>query len=275
MPEGTLIEEAAREASRGLLPDLVDSRMLVIGAGDVGVAAAQLTRSLGVAVALADRSEAHLERAQSAVPGADTFQVNARDQASVHRVLDAAGADHILLATGAPLFGHIGNLDLAQVMDWVGDRLEPLLSIGSWIARQDRRPRSFTVVSGWIWLPQPGQLSWAIMGPAIRGAIEHLAIDLSPTRVNAVGPGPMVDSEMVRQAMFADATEEERAQGIAQLASQLPARRAIVLEDTARQILFVAGDPVATGFLRHVDGGMSLTMRPFIEPDDINSAAHR
>lgn len=265
MPERT---ETPTQTDHSLVPDLLDSRMLIIGAGGVGLAAARLAQSLGVTIALADRSETQLARARSAVPDAATYEVNARDQASMHEVLDAAGADHILLATGTPLFGHIGNLDLAQMMDWVGDRLEPLLSVGSWIARQERRPRSFTVVSGWIWLPQPGQLSWAIMGPAIRGAIEHLAIDLSPTRVNAVGPGPMVDSEMVRQAMFADATEEERAKGIAQLASQLPAKRAIMLEDTARQILFVAGDPVATGFLRHVDGGMSLTMRPFIDRDD-------
>lgn len=256
------------QTDRSLVPDLLDSRMLVIGAGGVGLAAARLAQSLGVSIVLADRSEKQLAQARSAVPVAATYEVNARDQTSVHGVLDAADAHHILLATGAPLFGHIGNLDLAQMMDWVGDRLEPLLSIGSWVARRERRPRSFTVVSGWIWLPQPGQLSWAIMGPAIRGAIEHLAIDLSPTRVNAVGPGPMVDSEMVGQAMFAGATEAERAKGIAQLASQLPAKRAIVLEDTARQILFLAGDPVATGFLRHVDGGMSLTMRPFIEPDD-------
>jgi NAD(P)-dependent dehydrogenase (short-subunit alcohol dehydrogenase family) len=242
-----------------MFPDLVGTRMLVIGAGGVGRTTAAHARVLGVEVVLADASREQLESARASVPDAVLHEVNVRDEGSLVGLLETAAADHIVLATGYVYFAPLGQVDVRKMMDYFADRLEPILVIGNWIARQPRRPRSLTIVSGFVGLPIPGNVAWSAMGPAIRGVTQHLAVELGPTRVNAVGPGPMVDSPLFRRAAGSD---DNLRKAVAAIEAQLPIGRAVTLADAARQVLYAAGDPVATGCLRPVEGGVSLSPGP-------------
>lgn len=238
-----------------ILPDLARSRMLVIGAGGVGQAVARLARALGVEVAVANRSQPKLDQIRAELPDVATYEVDARDEASIHQLLDAARADHIVLTTGR-VFGVVsGQIDIAATMDYIGDRLEPIMAIANWIARSQRKPRSFTIVSGFIGVPTIDNLAWSAAGPAIKGIMEHLAVELGPTRVNAIAPGPLVDTPMARGAIGSDEAVEAMS---AALARQLPIGRAVVVEDASRQIVHVAGDPIATGSMRFAEGGLAL-----------------
>ena len=244
-----------QEVVATMFPDLAGTRMLIIGAGGVGMAAARLARTLGVTVALANRSQPKLDQARVEMPEVETYQINARQQQSINDVLDATNPDHILLTTGRVQGFVSGSIDLGQAMDYIGDRLEPIMAIANWIALAERKPRSFTVVSGFIGLPTMGNLSWSASGPAIKGLVEHLAVELGPTRVNIVAPGPLVDTQMARDVVRTDEGVQAMTRA---LSAQLPIGRAVVVEDTARQIMYVAGDPVATGSMRFTEGGLSL-----------------
>jgi NAD(P)-dependent dehydrogenase (short-subunit alcohol dehydrogenase family) len=183
--------------------------------------------------------------------------VNARDDVAIADTLTCAGADHIVLSTGWPLFVRARDFDVAAAMDWVGDRVEPILGIAKWIARNSGRTRSLTIVSGFVHRrPEPGLALWSLMGPGIVGLAENLAVDLAPTRVNVVGPGPMVDSEMLKRAVGSDDAHRKL---VETMRARNPAGRAVRLEDTARQVLFVVGDPIVAGSFREVEGGGNLT----------------
>ena len=249
-----------------MFPDLQNSKMLIIGPGGVGKAVLELALQLGVEVSVANRSRPKLDQISAKWPQVETFDVNARDQASVNKLLDTVNPDHIVIATGRPFGLAAGSIDIAAAMDWVGDRLEPLMTIANWIALSDKKPRSFTVVSGFVGLPAMGNLGWSAMGPAIKGLVEHLAVELGPTRVNAVAPGPLMDTSMA----FDIVGTEDAVQAMARsLAAQLPIGRAVQSVDAARQVLYVAGDPIATGSIRFTEGGLSLV------PSNVIRDAHK
>lgn len=240
-----------------VIPDLVGSRVLIIGGGgSVGRTAARLVREVGATPIVADRGEAQFKLARQSAGEVETFEIDARDEDSVAEVFDAARADHVLLCTGWALFADLADFDPAEVMDWIGDRIEPMLALAKWTARHPGRLRSVTIVSGLqLRRPEPRLALWSLMGPAIIGLAEHLAVELAPTRVNVVGPAPMVDSRMFRHGVGSDAAA---AKVIENQEARNPTRRTVKVEDTVRQVLLVMGDPVITGSFRAVDAGSML-----------------
>jgi NAD(P)-dependent dehydrogenase (short-subunit alcohol dehydrogenase family) len=253
-----------------LLPDIPGSRLLLIGAGGIGLAAAELARDLGVTIVVANRSQPKLDALKAAMPDVATHLIDARSQESVNQVLDAAQPDHILLATGRVFGATAGSVELAKAMDYFGDRLEPIIAIANWIANSARKPRSFTIVSGFIGVPTMGNMTWSAMGVAVKGLVEHLAVELGPVRVNAVAPGPVLDTRMCRDVV-GDAGVAVMAAG---LTKQLPIGRPVVAGDVARQILFVVGDPIATGSVRFTEGGLALVPSSILRDAHIEDQGH-
>jgi hypothetical protein len=84
--------------------------------------------------------------------------------------------------------------------------------------------------------------------------VEALAVDIAPTRVNVVGPAPVVDSPLIPRFLGDDASRAlwER------LKSTNPTRRAVTLHDVARHVLSLVADPIVTGAMRTVDAGEAL-----------------
>ncbi|MEX0746920.1 MAG: SDR family oxidoreductase, partial [Rhodothermales bacterium] len=91
-----------------------------------------------------------------------------------------------------------------------------------------------------------GGASWLA---AADGAVEHLvrslAVELSPTRINAVAPGDFLPED-------ADEAETKK------LADSLPVRRAGRAADIAHAVLFLIENQYTTGTVLSVDGGCVL-----------------
>ena len=93
------------------------------------------------------------------------------------------------------------------------------------------------------------------MGSGLVSLIEAMAVELAPTRVNEVAPSLIVEST-VADRFFKSA--EEREGWRLKVEQTSPARRAVTLEDAARQVVGLITDPAITGSVRVVDGGQSL-----------------
>ncbi|MFM5923507.1 MAG: SDR family oxidoreductase [Novosphingobium sp.] len=250
-----------------VLPDIVGTRLLLIGAGGIGMAVANLARDLGVSIAVANRSTPKLDAVKAAMPDVETHQINARSQESVNAVLDATMPDHVVLSTGYARVMQSGGTDLAVATDYVGDRLEPIIAVANWSANSAKKLRSITVISGYIGTPIMGNMGWSMASVAIKGLIEHLAVELGPTRVNAVAPGPVIDTAMARLA----AGSSEGLDGMAKaLSAKLPIKRPVTGDDVAREALYVAGNPTATGSIRFAEGGLSLIPNTLLSADHLD-----
>lgn len=255
---------AANDILQRLLPDIVGTRLLLIGAGSIGLACARMARELAITIAIANRSLPKLEALKQEMPDVAMHQINARDQASVDLVLDTVQPDHVLLATGHAHVMKAGSVDPAVATDYVGDRVEPIIAIANWTANRSQKLRSITVISGYIGTPIMGNMGWSMASVAIKGLIEHLAVELGPTRVNAIAPGPVVDTEMARLAAGSADQLEAMAQG---LSGKLPIKRPVTSDDVAREALYVMGNPTATGSIRFAEGGLSLIPNTVLNAD--------
>lgn len=241
-----------------LFPDLIGTRVLIFGgAGSVGSTTATLAKKCGADVIIVDQSRERVDAARSKLGNVETRIASARSETEVKTVLDETRPHHIVLATGWPYFTTMKEVDIPATVDWVQDRLVPILVISKWLANNPSTVRSFTIVGGFIpRKPEPKFAIWSMWAPGLVALVEALAVELGPTRVNTVGPGPMVDSPMVRENF--PGKEYDRL--IEQTKSTSPIRKVVKLIDTARQIVFLMGDPVATGSIRLVEGGTSLTL---------------
>lgn len=240
-----------------LFPDLIGSRVLIFGgAGSVGSTTAALARKCGADIVIVDQSRERVDSARAKLGNVETQIASVRNETEVKTVLDDARPHHIVLATGWPYFTTMKEIDIPATIDWVQDRLVPILAISKWLSNNPSTVHSFTIVSGFIpRKPEPKFAIWSMWAPGLVALVEALAVELGPTRVNAVGPGPMVDSPMVRENF--QGKEYDRL--IEQTKTTSPIRKVVKLIDTARQIMFLMGDPVATGNMRLVEGGTSLT----------------
>ena len=261
----------ASELNKALFPDLVGTKLLIIGAGSTGQAVAKLAYPLGVKVAAANRTPSKLDPLKKIIPDLVTHQVNARDSASINSLLDAEKPEHIVLATGYPKHFMCGETEVSEIMDYLGDRLEPILAIANWIAKSDNKPRSFTIVSGYVRLPVVGNLAFAVLGQGLTGLAEHLAVELAPTRVNISAPGPMVDTDMARAAVGGDAMLDKLTSA---LETQIPIRKAVRVDDCARQIIHTMGDGITTGDNRFAEGGLSLAPGTIIQDIFADDCGH-
>ena len=247
------------DATALMFPDLVGTRVLFVGGGgSIGRTTAKLAQELGAVVVVADVNADQIDRARALVGDVETYVADAKDDAALAEALSAAEADHIVLSTGTPLFVHARDFELDTALEWISDRIAPVLAVGKWIGRNPGITRSFTIVSGFVpRRPAPGMALWSLVGPGVVGLAENLAVELAPTRVNVVGPAPMVDSEMLKNAVGSDEAHQTL---IESLEKHNPARRAARLGDAARAVVYLMGDPLTSASFRQVDGGAHLTV---------------
>jgi NAD(P)-dependent dehydrogenase (short-subunit alcohol dehydrogenase family) len=77
-----------------------------------------------------------------------------------------------------------------------------------------------------------------------------LAVELAPTRVNAISPGSL------RTIYWTGVPEEQLEQLFGRMAKALPAGRVGTAEDVANAVLFLITSSFVTGTVLAVDGGL-------------------
>jgi NAD(P)-dependent dehydrogenase (short-subunit alcohol dehydrogenase family) len=100
--------------------------------------------------------------------------------------------------------------------------------------------------------PGPGLSIAAILAAALPVITANAAVELAPTRVNAVAAG-FVDTEL-----SASLLGDELRSRLEQLRATLPIRRVVGPVDVARAVLFLMTSTAVTGATVDVDGGQQL-----------------
>lgn len=245
---------AAGESAQALF----GARVVVFGGSSgVGLAVAAAARAAGAEVVLAARGREKLERALARLgEGARGEVVDGRDERQVDDLFARLGPiDHLVLPAGSTTpGGEFTKMTRTAMRATFEDKLWAQLNPAFAGARSLRRGGSITFFSG-------GAAHRAIRGmanvAAVNGALEALvptlALELAPSRVNAISPGTL-------DTPYWTGVPDEAKQAIfARTADALPAGRVGTAEDVAAAVLFLLGSSFTTGIVLRVDGGLPLS----------------
>jgi NAD(P)-dependent dehydrogenase (short-subunit alcohol dehydrogenase family) len=234
--------------------------VIIGGSSGIGLEAARMGLAEGASVTIAGRSEARLLRAAEAlntsraggpiVGRLKTVVADAADEASIRALFDKEPrVDHLFLPAGELRPG--GGDPLGGDLDGLRSILDVRL-LGVARAVRQARPRmtggSITLMSGlYSTRPARGGAMAAAAVAAVEGMTRALALDLAPTRVNAVAPGLIdtpwtADWDLVREVVE----------------QVTPLKRVGQPEDVAEVVLALARSAYVTGQILGVDGGLSI-----------------
>jgi NAD(P)-dependent dehydrogenase (short-subunit alcohol dehydrogenase family) len=243
---------------------LDDNRVIIIGGSSgIGLETARLALAEGASVTIAGRSEDRLRRAaENLLSTHDTRTVPDRLRSVVADVTEESSLralfqgevriDHLFLPAGELL--PAGGCALTSDLLGLRAILESRLLGVACVVRQ-ARPKmaggSITLMSG-LYSTRParsGAFAAAAVA-AVEGMTRALALDLAPTRVNAVAPG-LIDTPLW------DAFGPQREAILARGAS-LPVGRIGRPEEVAEAVLFLMSNGFVTGTVLAIDGGGAL-----------------
>jgi NAD(P)-dependent dehydrogenase (short-subunit alcohol dehydrogenase family) len=243
----------------------LDGKRVVIigGSSGIGLETARLALAQGASVTIAGRSEDRLRRAAENLSSTDDTRAapdrlrsavaDVTDESSIRALFGGeARIDHLFLPAGELRPG--GGDALASDLLGLQAILESRVLSVACVVRQ-ARPRmaggSITLMSGlYSTRPARGGAIAAAAVAAVEGMTRALALDLAPTRVNAVAPG-LIDTPLW------DAFGPQREAILARGAS-LPVGRIGRPEEVAEAVLFLMSNGFVTGTVLAIDGGGGL-----------------
>jgi len=243
----------------------LEGKHLVVigGSSGIGLETARLALAEGASVTIAGRSEERLRRAAETLGNAPaagpteervrTVRADVTDESSIRALFEGGPrVDHLFLPAGElqPGGGDVLAADLNGLRSILESRL-----LGAAYAVRQARPQmaggSITLISGlYAHRPARGGAFGAAAVAAVEGLTRALALDLAPTRVNAVAPG-LIDTPLW------DAFGPQRA-AILALGAALPVGRVGRPEEVAEGVLFLMCNGFVTGTVLSMDGGGSL-----------------
>ncbi|OTA62596.1 short chain dehydrogenase [Hypoxylon sp. EC38] len=166
--------------------------------------------------------------------------------------------DHIVLTAGDPLIVMSPQeITLEKIRKVAKIRFEMPILLGKVADRHLRKSpeSSLTISTGGIAeQPAPGWSVTAFVAAGLTGLTRNLAIDLKPTRVNAVEPG-FVDTGLWAAMGY---TAEQKAAELAKWDAKLPTGKAGRVEDVAEAYLYLMKDKNATGEIVKTRSGANL-----------------
>jgi NAD(P)-dependent dehydrogenase (short-subunit alcohol dehydrogenase family) len=223
------------------------------GASGAGLASAKLLAARGAEVVIAGRGAAKLDAAIKDSPFT-AREVDGKDVAAVQRFFADLGAfDHLVITAGQT---NRGGSFVEQITD---KSFRETFDGKFWVqvtaahagARHIRRGGSITFFSGGASRrAMKGMANIAAVNGALDALVPTLALELAPTRVNAISPGTL------RTSYWTGLADEEQNKIFDHLATVLPAGRVGTAEDIANAVLFLVTTSYVTGTVLAVDGGL-------------------
>jgi NAD(P)-dependent dehydrogenase (short-subunit alcohol dehydrogenase family) len=221
------------------------------GASGAGLASAKALAGSGADVVIAGRGASKLTTKDFRY---SAHEVDGKDVAAVQRFFDQLGPiDHLVITAGQT---NRGGSFLEQI---TGESFRETFDGKFWVqitaahagARHIRRGGSLTFFSGGASRKaMKGMVNIAAVNGALDAVVPALALELAPTRVNAVSPGTL------RTTYWTGLAEVEQEKIFAHLASVLPAGRVGTAEDVAHAVRFLVTSSFVTGTVLAVDGGL-------------------
>jgi NAD(P)-dependent dehydrogenase (short-subunit alcohol dehydrogenase family) len=227
----------------------------VVGASQgIGLAAAKAIVLEGANVIGVARNRERLVRAAGEV-GFEPRVADTRDRSSLEELFsDLANFDHLVVtAYGTPPWGTLGRLQEDAIREAFEYKFMGYFRTVQLALPKLKNSGSIVLVTGAV---ARIAMAGGSVPAAINGALHSLAFslakELAPIRVNCVSPGltktPAYDSMAAeaRENMYRDA------------AARLPVGRVAEASDIAAAIEFAICNPVLTGAILDVDGGLRL-----------------
>lgn len=230
-------------------------RVLVVGRGS-GMARAIVlaARGEGARVFVAGRSPRKLAEAYRGEDGVTAEAVDITDDATIEALAARLGqVDHVVSTASARARGLLGALDREALLTSFDTKVIGPAMLAKHFAERIANGGSLTLFSGVAaFKPVVGYLGVAATNGAVDFLTRSLALEMAPTRVNAISPG-VVDTGIWdslgaegKQAYFED------------LRARNPARRIGTVDDIASAVLFAMTNTFLTGVTLRVDGGEPL-----------------
>jgi NAD(P)-dependent dehydrogenase (short-subunit alcohol dehydrogenase family) len=234
---------------------LKDKTVLVIGRGSgIARAVTLLSLSEGARVIVAGRDRAALEAAYDE-PDVTAETVDITDDESIAALAERIGPlDHIVSTPSARARGALADLDRASLQLSFDTKVIGPAMLAKHFAGQINPGGSFVLFSGvHAFKAKVGYLGVAITNGAADFLTRSLAIELAPTRVNAISPG-VIDTG-AWDAMGEDGKREY----FAHISETNPTGTIGTPQDVAEAVLFAMTNAFLTGVTLKIDGGEPLT----------------
>ncbi|HEX5407343.1 MAG TPA: SDR family oxidoreductase [Pseudonocardiaceae bacterium] len=161
--------------------------------------------------------------------------------------------DHVLVSGGAPTYAPIASLDLGVALQVLDEHLLGSLRVARECAQGLRPGGSLTFITGsHARHPGPNLTIAAILAAALPTITANAALELAPTRVNAVAAG-FVDTPLSARLLG-----DELRPRLLRLQETLPIRRVVGSTDVAKAVIHLMTNTAVTGATFDVDGGQQL-----------------
>jgi NAD(P)-dependent dehydrogenase (short-subunit alcohol dehydrogenase family) len=219
------------------------------GSSGIGLATAHLCQAEGAEITLIGRDVAKLETAATGIPRSEWRAADVRDERAVADALAHLDRiDHVFISVGAGGASNVLRDDISVLRQPFEERI-----FGTFAVVRSARPKmmggSITLMSG---MYASRVRTDASAQTAALCAVESLArtfaLDLAPTRVNAVAPG-WIDTPRLTRSFGSEKTSRVEA-----IAAQLPGKRIGHADEIARAVMTLMTNEYINGEVLHVDG---------------------
>jgi NAD(P)-dependent dehydrogenase (short-subunit alcohol dehydrogenase family) len=233
---------------------LRDKTVVVVGRGSgIARAVALLTQSEGARVIAAGRDKAKLAGAYDGIDiTAETVDIT--DDGSIADLADRVGpVDHVVSTASARARGKLGELDRQKLQLSFDTKVIGPTMLAKYFAPQINPGGSFVLFSGvHAFKLNVGYLGVGITNGADDFLTRWLAVELAPTRVNAISPG------VIDTGAWDSLGDDGKRDYFEHIADSNPARRIGTPDDIAGAALFAMTNTFMTGMTLKVDGGEPL-----------------
>jgi NAD(P)-dependent dehydrogenase (short-subunit alcohol dehydrogenase family) len=225
------------------------------GASGAGLASAKRLASAGADVLIAGMGVEKLVGIEKEYDGRiRTYAVDGKNVAAVRTFFAEVGAlDHLVITAGQT------NRGGGFLNDITDESFRATFEGKFWVqvtaahegARQIRPGGSVTFFSGGASRrAMKGMTNIAAVNGALDAIVPTLALELAPTRVNAISPGTL------RTSYWTGVPDEQLEQIFDRYAKAVPAGRVGTPDDIANAVYFLVTTSYVTGIVLPVDGGV-------------------
>lgn len=229
--------------------------LIVGGTSGIGLATARQLATIGTTVHVAGRSCDKLDKLAADDPTLVGHQLDGGDRTAVAALAASIAPIDALVVTlsGAEGVGPLADLDLEALRRAFDAKFWAHLTTVQAALPHLAENASITLVGAiTARASMPGTAGLAAINAAVEGLVKPLAVELAPTRVNAVSPG------LVDTPWWSGMPEADRLAYFAAAAEVLPARQIASADDIAQAIVFLATNPNITGTVIESDAGARL-----------------
>jgi NAD(P)-dependent dehydrogenase (short-subunit alcohol dehydrogenase family) len=233
---------------------LQDKTVVVVGRGSgIARAVALLAQSEGARVIAAGRDQDKL-----AIAYRDTDVtaevVDLTEDASIAALADRLGAvDHVVSTASARARGRLADLERGNLALSFDTKVIGPTMLAKYFAPHINPGGSFVLFSGvHAFKLNVGYLGVGITNGAVDFLARWLAVELAPTRVNAISPG------VIDTGAWDALGEDGKRDYFEHIAAGNPVRRIGTPQDVADAVLFAMTNTFMTGMTLKIDGGEPL-----------------